>query len=176
MLSGVVRLITNHQSSASSQARQKSGSFPPLALDRTASPRVPETPQSCPGAATTVRSQSTAASFALCPIQRPALGCLPSCLSARGATCPDHLHPPTHSEADNGLGYPRVPASVAPRFLAQRRHTTAPRCHRARRPSPRPSDDANCLEIGALNSYDVVAPPGLSQLIRDLDFIAMHDE
>jgi hypothetical protein len=32
MLSGVVRLITNHQSSASSKAHQKSGSFPPPAL------------------------------------------------------------------------------------------------------------------------------------------------
>src|SRR5271156_5135223 len=32
MLSGVVRLITNHQSSAPSKAHQKSGSFPPLAL------------------------------------------------------------------------------------------------------------------------------------------------
>ena len=32
MLSGVVRLITNHQSSAPSKAHQKSGPFPPLAL------------------------------------------------------------------------------------------------------------------------------------------------
>ena len=32
MLSGVVRLIANHQSSAPSKAHQKSGSFPPLAL------------------------------------------------------------------------------------------------------------------------------------------------
>ena len=32
MLSGVVRLIANHQSSAPSKAHQKSGPFPPLAL------------------------------------------------------------------------------------------------------------------------------------------------
>src|SRR5450756_1245297 len=32
MLSGVVGLITNHQSLALSKAHQKSGSFPPLAL------------------------------------------------------------------------------------------------------------------------------------------------
>jgi len=37
MLSGVVRLITNHQSSAPSNAHQKSGPFPPLALPSLAS-------------------------------------------------------------------------------------------------------------------------------------------
>src|SRR5215472_5612646 len=37
MLSGVVRLITNHQSSAPSKALQKSGPFPPLALPSLAS-------------------------------------------------------------------------------------------------------------------------------------------
>src|SRR6059058_3165965 len=41
MLSGVVRLIANHQSSAPSKAHQKSGSFPPLALPSLSSTTTP---------------------------------------------------------------------------------------------------------------------------------------
>src|SRR5438093_11621576 len=107
MLSGVVRLIANHQSSAPSKAHQKSGSFPPLALPSLSSTTTPSDPrrghrQDDVGGATSVPHGPP-------PITRLAL---PTC-RAHYTVSPERVRLPVASPSH--AGPPRIP--VGPRSL-----------------------------------------------------------